>query len=97
MSLGKWIPFWTIPLLILFSIGTVWLRLTLVKTTYEVNQSNRQIEEARKEREAYQLKAAALRSPRRLEALARTRFKLAQPKVEQMVQLKKPENTGNGL
>lgn len=89
---GKWIPLWAIPLLVVFSIGTVWLRLSVVRTTYEINQINRQIEEARKGRENLQLKVAALKSPRRLEVLARTRFKLSQPPVEQVVQLERPEN-----
>lgn len=93
---GKWIPLWAIPLLISFSIGTVWLRLSIIRTTYEINQTNRKIEESRKERENFQLKVAALRSPRRLEVLARTRFRLAQPHVEQVVQLKRPEIVADG-
>jgi hypothetical protein len=85
----KWVPFWTIPTLIIFSIGTVWLRLVIVRTTYEINQTNRLIQNARGEREKLELKLAALKSPRRLEAMARMRFGLSQPKTEQMVQLRK--------
>lgn len=95
--LGKWVPLWVVPLLILFSIGTVWLRLTIVRTTYEIGQMSRQIEQTRKERENLQLKAAGLKSPRKLEALARAKFKLAQPRGEQIVQLKRPEMLDNGL
>jgi cell division protein FtsL len=89
--LKKWVPFWTIPTLITLSIGTVWLRLAIVRTTYVINQSNQLIQSARNEREKLELKLAALKSPRRLEALARTKFGLSQPRTNQMVHLKNLE------
>jgi hypothetical protein len=89
--LKKWMPLWTVPTLIVFAIGTVWLRLAIIRTTYAINQADRGMNRVRQEREQLQLKLAALRSPRRLEALARTRFGLSQPRMEQVVHFKNPE------
>ena len=94
--LKKWVPIWAIPVLILFSIGTVWLRLSLIRMTYAINQSEREIAKAREDRELLQVKVTALRSPRRLEALARTRFGLSQPRTDQIVHMKKSEIEGHG-
>ncbi len=84
----KWIPLWTIPLVVLMAIGTVWLRLSIVRTTYAINQTNRVIANLRIEREKVAYKVAGLRSPRRLELIARSKFQLAQPKSDQVVYLK---------
>lgn len=85
--LKKWVPLWSIPTLILFSIGTVWLRLSIIRTTYAINETNRQIDHTRQEKELLQLKLAALRSPRRLEGLAKSRFGLALPEVDHIIHL----------
>ena len=84
---GRWVPFWVIPVLILMAIGTVWLRLAIVGTTYEINQTEGQIHNLQQEREQAELKVTALRSPRRLEILAKTRFGLSQPKADQVIHL----------
>ncbi len=89
--LKKWIPIWVVPVFIAFSIGTVWLRLTIIRTSYSIHQTERIMDTARRDREDLQLKVAALRSPRRLEILARTKYGLSQPKMEQIVHLKKSE------
>jgi cell division protein FtsL len=88
-------PLWTVPVLMIFSIGTVWLRLMIIRTTYSINQTDRAISKVRQEKEQLQLKVAALRSPRRLEALARTKFGLSQPRMEQVVHFKKAETSGS--
>ncbi len=93
--LKKWVPYWTIPGLMIFATGTVWLRLTVIRTTYAINQAQQQIEKASQDREMFQLKVAALRSPRRLEVLARTVFGLSQPRVDQVVRFKKNEMAQN--
>ena len=94
--LRKWIPVWTVPVLLAFSAGTVWLRLAIIRTTYSINQTNKLIEHTRQDRELFQLKVAAMRSPRRLEILARTKFGLSQPRVDQVVHFKKSEIVGHG-
>lgn len=89
--LKQWVPLWTIPVIIVFSIGTVWLRLAIIRTTYAINQTDREIDRSRQDREMMQIKVAALRSPRRLEVLARTKFGLSQPKMEQVVHIQKAD------
>lgn len=84
----RWVPLWAIPVLIVMAIGTVWLRLSIVGMTYDINQTDLRIRNATDEREQAALKLAGLRSPRRLEVLARTRFNLARPKPEQLVYVK---------
>lgn len=84
----NWLPLWVIPILILMATGTVWLRLSIVRTTYAISQTDRVIANLKKEREQINLKVAGLRSPRRLEVLAKTKFGLDQPKPDQVVHLK---------
>ncbi len=93
--LKKWIPLWAIPTLIIFAVGTVWLRLFIVRTTYTVSEVDRSIARSRQDMEVLQLKASTLRSPTRLGTLAETQFKLFQPKIDQVVRIKRVENTAN--
>lgn len=90
-----WIPLWIFPVLIIFAIGTVWLRLAIIRTTYSITQTSKRIEQARQDRELLQLKLAAMRSPRRLEILARTKFGLNKPTFNQIIRFKKTELLGN--
>lgn len=94
--LKRWVPLWTVPALIVFATGTVWLRLAVIRITYAINQTEREISRARQDRELLQLKISALRSPRRLEVLARTKYGLSQPHMEKVVHMKKSEIVGNG-
>lgn len=84
----RWFPNWIIPLIIVFSIITVWLRLAVVKTTYTINQIEKITSNAKHEKEQTSLRFARLRSPRRLESLSKLKFKLEQPKSEQVVYIK---------
>lgn len=84
----RFIPIWTIPLVVVFAIATVWLRLSIVKTTYSINQTEKMISNAKHDREKSSLKMAGLKSPRRLEAISKARFKLQPPQAEQVVYLK---------
>ncbi len=86
--LRQWVPFWVIPVVLIFAAGTVWLRLALVRTTYAISEINREIDRSRQDRELLQVKFAALRSPKRLEILARTHFGLGQPRMEQVIHFK---------
>jgi hypothetical protein len=83
----KWIPLWVIPVVIVLAIGTVWLRLSIVRTTYAINQSEKEIQGLRQAREQMELKVTALRSPRHLEGLARGKYGLGTPRAEQIVHL----------
>jgi cell division protein FtsL len=94
--LRKWIPLWAVPVLIVFATGTVWVRLAMIRTTYAISQTDREMNRVRQDRELLQLKTSALRSPRRLEVLARTRFGLSQPRTDQVIHFKKTETMGHG-
>jgi cell division protein FtsL len=85
MNSGRWIPLWVVPALIAMAVGTVWLRLAIVRTTYSIDQTERSMRKLKQEREQMELKTAELRSPRRLEALARTKFGLSQPRTDQVL------------
>jgi len=84
----RWFPKWIFPLLIGLSILTVALRLKIVSTVYEINQTEKVISNSKHEKERTSMKVAALRSPRRLELLSKTQFKLAQPAAKQVIYLK---------
>lgn len=83
----KWIPLWVIPVMVLLAIGTVWLRLAIVRTTYAINETERQAKQLRQAHEEMGLKMAGLRSPRRLEGLAKTKFGLGTPRSDQVIHL----------
>jgi hypothetical protein len=59
-----------------------------VRTTYSIDETDRMYRGLQHERERAELRLASLRSPRRLELLARTRFSLAPPRRDQVVYLK---------
>lgn len=84
----KFFPLWAVPVLIAFAFATVWLRLNVVQTTYELNEANKTLHNLKLENEKLELKVAQLRSPRRLEAIAKQRFKLSPPTPEKLIQLK---------
>lgn len=83
-----WFPKWIFPVLLVLSIATVALRLKIVNTVYEINQTEKIIANSKHEKERSSMKISALRSPRRLELLSKTQFKLAQPDAKQVVYLK---------
>lgn len=82
------VPLWAIPVLIAMAIGTVWVRLWSVRTTYAIDETDRMIRGLQREQERAELRLASLRSPKRLEGLARTRFGLAPPRRDQVIHLK---------
>jgi len=83
-----WVPLWAVPVLFAMAVGTVWLRLTIIRTTYEISQNDRMIRNLQQEREQQELRVTALRSPRRLESLARVKYGLTQPKADQVVHMR---------
>ena len=91
----RWLPTWVVPVLIVMAAGTVWLRLSIVRTTYDYNQTARIISNSKRELEQAELRLARARSPAHLEQLARTKFGLAPPKSEQVIYLGAPAPAGN--
>ena len=84
----KWFPTWVIPMLIVAAFTTVWLRLSVVQSTYELNQKAKIIHNLKLEHERLSLNLAQLRSPRHLEMLARKKFNLHPPRANQLIHLK---------
>lgn len=87
----KWIPLWVFPIIIFFAFATVWIRLSVVKKTYELNQVSRMVQNLKLENEQLELQVAQLRSPRRLETLARTIFNLKPPEAGRVIKLKEKQ------
>ena len=81
----KWVPAWVIPAVVLLAVATVWLRLHIVRVAYEIDQADRMTAGLQQAREQAELKLANLRSPRRLEILARARFHMSQPQPSQVI------------
>lgn len=88
MRFQKYLPIWAITVVVVMAIGTVWLRLAIVRTTYSINQSDREIKQLHQALQQMELKVTGLRSPRRLEVLARSRFGLTQPRSDQVVHVR---------
>jgi cell division protein FtsL len=84
---SNWLPLWALALMVVMAIGTVWLRLQIVRTTYAIDQVDRRIHALQQAREQMDIKITALRSPRRLEQIARTKFGLVPPRSEQIVHM----------
>ena len=84
----SWLPLWVVPVLILFSVVTVWVRLCVVRLSYTINQTERSTRNLHQDLEKLEMKLANARSPSRLEILARDKFGLAQPRADQIVHLK---------
>lgn len=80
-------PNWIWPALLGFTILTVWARLGVVRATYDAAQADRTIRSLQQDREQIELRVAGLKSPRRLEVLARSQFGLSQPRPDQVVYL----------
>jgi cell division protein FtsL len=83
--LRRWMPLWVLPVLIVMAIGTVTLRLSIVRKTYAIDQADRQIRALKEAREKMEVRVAGLKSPRRLELIARSRFGLTQPRTDQVI------------
>jgi hypothetical protein len=78
-------PRWVWPVLLGFTVLTVWVRLGVVRSTYEVSLAEKTIRSLQQDREQIELRVAGLKSPRRLESLARSKFELGQPRPDQVI------------
>lgn len=81
----------------LLALSSVWLRLQVVRTSYEINQQDKLIKNLLLEKEMLEADLARLKSPERLEKLARTEFKMEQASVERMMQVKAPTKSSLAL
>lgn len=83
----RYFPNWIWPAILGFAVLTVWMRLQIVDTTYQIHQAEQQIQNAKRADERQELKVTQLKSPRRLESLAKGRFKLQSPSTDQVIRL----------
>jgi len=84
----NWFPLWAIPLLVMLSILTVWTRLETVELTYSINQLGATERALQQERARAEVRLASVRSPRRLEPIARDRMGLRPPTTEQIIYIR---------
>ncbi len=78
---------WSLLGVAIFAVLTVSLRLYILDTSYAIGQTDKMIRALQESRELAEVRLASLRSPRRLEELARTRFKLQRPTSHQVVEI----------
>ncbi len=87
----RWIPFWVVPVFLILASITVWLRLSVIRKTYELNQVNQTWTNNKKELERLNIKVAQKKSPRRLEKLARKQLELFPVEAAQVILLEYDE------
>jgi cell division protein FtsL len=84
----RYFPIWIFPALIAMAALTVWLRLTIVRASYEIDQASKLTRNAQQEYERLKFKVARLKSPRHLEQLSRAKFSLGPPRQDQVIPMR---------
>jgi cell division protein FtsL len=93
---SKILPVWVVFALVFFAIGSVWIRLNIIRTTYSINEVHRKIEQTKQETEILGVKLSSLKSPKHLEALARKKFGLLQPRLDQVIHMSQRKENPHG-
>ncbi len=70
------------------SVFHVWSRFKLVDLNLQISEMSRQLSEAVQEQKRLKLEAASLRSPTRIEAIAKNELGMALPTEQQIIQVK---------
>lgn len=83
----KYVPGWVLPLLLVFSVGTVALRLKVVDLNLDIHQTEKSIDNGKKESERLNWRVMRLKAPEHLERLARQKFKLGPPAADQVIHM----------
>jgi hypothetical protein len=86
MNWQRFFPLWIFPILFVLVLTTIWLRLGIVRNSYEVHQKSRILQNLKQEVENKEMELARLKSPRRLEFLT-AKFGLSPVKSEQLIRL----------
>jgi len=79
------IPKWVWLFVIIFSVTTVWVRLAVVRLSYQVEQTNTMVSNARRDLDRKTIELENLKSLERLEILAKKKFDLERPTSDQIV------------
>jgi cell division protein FtsL len=74
--------------LVTVSLFFVWSRLQLVSLQYEISHLESRLREVHREVRCLHLETASLRSPARIQTVARTRLGLRNPTPEQVIYVK---------
>lgn len=82
---------------IVLALSSVWLRLQVVRTSYEINQQDKLIKNLLLEKETLEAELARLKSPERLEKLARSEFQMEQASVSRILPVKTSLKTSLAL
>jgi cell division protein FtsL len=69
------------------ALGQAWLRTRITEEGYTLSRLSQESRDLTREHEALQIRAAELRSPQRIEELARTKLQMAPPPVDRVVVL----------
>ena len=72
----------------LVSVFHVWSRFKLVDLNLEISEITRQLSESDQEQKRLKLEAASLKSPARIEAIAKNELGLALPTDQQIIHVK---------
>lgn len=86
-TLNRYLSLSVAIVLVVLSVATVWLRLWVVRLSYNIGQAELSLRNVGQQVELLQLEVAKLKSPERLEKLAREKFSLRPPRQEQIVYL----------
>lgn len=91
LSLGRprLVPlFLFLALVMMISLLFVWSRIQVFQLKYEISALETTLREGQQENRQLRLEAASLRSPARLDQVARTRLGLRQPSPEQIINVR---------
>lgn len=90
ISRGGMIKFMLISLILLtaVSIFHVWSRFRLVELNLQLGESSRQLKELEQEQKRLRLEAESLKTPARIETLAKRDLGMTIPKEHQMIQVR---------
>jgi cell division protein FtsL len=75
-------------LLTIVAVFHVWSRFKLIDLNLQIAESNRQIKEAEQEQKRLELEVASLRTPSRIEAIAKNELSMALPTEQQVIVVK---------
>jgi cell division protein FtsL len=70
------------------SVFHVWSRFRLIELNLEISNSSRQFKEAEQEQKRLKLEVASLRTPSRIEAIAKSELAMALPSQQQVIIVK---------
>ena len=75
-------------LLTIVSVFHVWSRFRLIELNLQIAESNRQLKESEQEQKRLKLEVASLRTPSRIETIAKNELGMALPTEQQVIIVK---------